>query len=75
MRDKWEFGLEQVRSLDPDLGWQKVEIDMMTRHGSRSPYTPQALREIILQAPGGQVQVEYGYEAIISRATLHLHCN
>ena len=74
VRDKWEFGLEQVRSLDPDLGWQKVAIDMMTRHGDRSPYTPQALREIILQAPGGRIQVEYGYEAIISKATLHLHC-
>jgi hypothetical protein len=74
VKGKWEFGLEEIRSLDPDAGWQTVSIDMMERPGERSPYTPQALRELILQGPWSRLSIEYGYSARISRATLDLYC-
>lgn len=75
VRDKWEFGLEEIRSLDPKGGWQKVEIDMMYRPGGRSPYTPQVLRELMLEGPWNRLRIEYGYDAIISRARLDLKCS
>ena len=74
VENKWEFGLEEIRSLDPDFGWQTVEIDMMYRPQGVSPYTPQVLREIILQGPWSRIPIEYGYEAVIAEATLDLHC-
>jgi hypothetical protein len=74
VRDKWEFGLEEVRSLDPEGGWQKVEIDMMERPGGRSPYTPQVLRELMLLGPWNRLRIEYGYDALISYAKLDVTC-
>ena len=75
VRDKWEFGLEEIRSLEPDGSWQTVQIDMMQRPGGPSPYTPQALRELILQGPWSRLRMEYGYDASISYARIDLRCN
>jgi len=74
VRNRWEFGLEEIRSLDPDSGWQKVEIDMMRRPGGRSPYTPQTLRELMLEGPWSRLRIEYGYDAQISWAKIDLSC-
>jgi hypothetical protein len=71
---KWEFGLEKIRSLDPDGGWQTITVDMMERPGGRSPYTPQALRELLTQGEWNRIRMEYGWQAKVARAELELYC-
>lgn len=74
VRDWWEFGLEEVRSLDPDASRQTVTLDMLDRPGGISPYTPETLRELILGASPDGIPIEYGDDALISYAKLELSC-
>ncbi len=73
VRGKWQLGLEEIRSVEPG-SVEAVRINVLQRAGGRSPYTPQVVRELILQEPVGLLPMQYEFDARVSYAKLTLVC-
>ena len=50
------------------------EIDMLSRTGRPSPYTPSVLRSLLLEEPRGRLPMVYELNAIVSHAKLTIAC-
>lgn len=70
---KWELGLEEIQSLELDVE-QETTIDMMTRNGRPSPYTPIEIQRLLRDEPVGRIPMVYGSNAVVSWARLRIGC-
>jgi hypothetical protein len=74
VQGKWDLGLVQLQNIGPGAV-HTIEIDVLSRNGGRSPYTPRVLRSLILEEPYGQLPMVYELNAIVSQAKLTIGCS
>jgi hypothetical protein len=73
VQGRWAMGLEQIQSLEVGVE-QPIQIDMMTRNGRPSPYTPGEVRRLLLEDPTASLPMLYELNAIVYYAELTIHC-
>ena len=72
VQDRWAMGLEAIQSLEVGRE-QTLSFDMMIRNGRPSPYSPSAIRDLLV-ANEGVLAMEYEFNALLSRAKIELAC-
>ena len=73
VRGKWALGLVELQNIGPGAD-HAIEIDMLSRNGRPSPYTPSVLRSLLLEEPRGRLPMVYELNAIVSHAKLTIAC-
>ncbi len=73
VRGKWQLGLEEIQNAEPG-SVEPIQINVLQRAGGPSPYTPQVVRELILDDPVGLQPMHYEFDGRVSYARLTLVC-
>ena len=73
VRGRWQLGLEEIQNVEPG-SVETVQITVLQRAGGPSPYTPQVVRNLILDEPVGHLPMQYEFDGRVSYAKLWLVC-
>ena len=73
VRGRWQLGLEEIQNIEPG-SVETVQINVLQRAGGPSPYTPQVVRNLILDEPVGHLPMQYEFDGRVSYAKLWLVC-